>query len=412
MSVKADKLVFKIEDTGAGIHKEDLPKLFSAFEQVNLSRNRNVVGTGLGLSICKSFVEMMGGNITVESEYGHGTMFTFFIPIVKGNAENVRKSETMNKEFIISAPDARILVTDDNEFNLKVAYGLLNFMEIEADTADSGANAIELVKQNDYDIVFMDQMMPGMDGIETVRNIRELGGKYKTLNIVALTANAVAGAREMFLENGFNDFISKPINADELHGIVQKYLPRDKIQTKNKGKNQQVVLDKGEKLRQKTILIFVKENRNTFEKLTNLLSTGDIRAAHIIAHTLKSSAGYLGKKALQEAAFLLEEALKNGTADHTPQQLENLEKELTAVLLEFESLVEEAQAQKPKAVFVSSQELSALFAELKPLLEKADFTATSYVEKLQGIVGMEELAQLIDDYDFKGSLNLLDSLNI
>jgi CheY-like chemotaxis protein len=283
-------------------------------------------------------------------------------------------------------------------------------MEIDATTADSGAKAIELVKQNDYDIVFMDQMMPGMDGVETVRNIRALGGKYEKLNIIALTANAVTGAREMFLNNGFDDFISKPINADELKETVKKYLSSDKIKSKKTNENQQVVLDREEQLRRKTIIIFVKENRNTFEKITNFLSTGDIKAAHIIAHTLKSSAGYLGKKDLQKAAFLLEEALKNGTPDYSPEQLVILGRELSAALLEFEGLVEEALAQKPVAVHIDAREKAALLAELRPMLEKADFGATNYVEKLQGIIGLEELAQLIDDYDFKGSLKALDLL--
>ncbi|MCL2689992.1 MAG: transporter substrate-binding domain-containing protein, partial [Chitinispirillia bacterium] len=239
VSTREQTLLFKIEDTGSGIRKEDLPKLFKAFEQVDKTKNRNVTGTGLGLSICKSFVEMMGGEVTVESEYGHGTAFTVAIPVVMGNPENIQYDKNVNIEQNLSAPEAKILVTDDNEFNLKVASGLLGLMDIKTETADSGFKAIELVKQNDYDIVFMDQMMPEMDGIQTVQEIRKLGGKYEKLIIVALTANAVKGAREMFAENGFNDFISKPIDANELRGIIKKHLPPEKIQTDVKPKSAQ-----------------------------------------------------------------------------------------------------------------------------------------------------------------------------
>jgi HPt (histidine-containing phosphotransfer) domain-containing protein len=251
--------------------------------------------------------------------------------------------------------------------------------------------------------------MPEMDGVETVKNIRKLGGKYKDLIIIALTANAVAGAKEMFLENSFNDFISKPINAVELREIVQKYLPSDKIITITKKEKPQVSLDKEEELHQKSIITFVKDNRNTFEKLTNSLSSGDIKTAHRIAHTLKSIAGYLGKNELREAALTLEEALRNETANHTNDQLITFEKELKAALDEYEPLFLRAESAKPPAAPIDLEQLKALLTEIKPLLEKGDFTSSTYVEKLESIKGMAELAQHIDDYDFEGALKILNS---
>jgi response regulator RpfG family c-di-GMP phosphodiesterase len=250
-------------------------------------------------------------------------------------------------------------------------------------------------------------MMPEMDGVETVRQIRKLRGKGENLIIVALTANAISGAREMFLKNGFNDFISKPINADELQEIIQKYLPPDKVRKEVKNENRQAVLDKEEQLRRKSIITFAKENHDTFAKITEALSSGDIKTAHRIAHTLKSIAGYLGKTELQEAARVLENALQNETADHTPHQLNTFEKELAAALLEFEPVLKEEESKKQGAVQIDAGELSSLLAELKPFLEKGDFGAADYVGKLQGIAGMEELAQRIDDYDFEGALKVL-----
>ena len=406
VKAKGDRIVFRIEDTGIGIRMEDVPKLFKAFEQLDKVKNRSVVGTGLGLSITKAFVEMMGGGISVESEYGRGSAFIVELPAVKGNPANIRKTEAEKKNRAISAPGAKVLVTDDNGFNLKVASGLLGFMDIEAETADSGARAIELVQKNDYHIVFMDHMMPEMDGVETVQRIRAAeGDKYKNLTIIALTANAVSGAREMFLENGFDGFISKPIDADELQDVVQKFLPPELIgQAEDSGERQQAQSEKEMELKKKSIVTFVKENLNTFEKINEYLAAGDLKTVHRMAHTLKSSAGYLGRKALQEAAYSLEHSLQASPPKYTPVQIAEIGRELEKALAEFKPYLVEAESDRPEAVEISAEQFAALLAEIRPLLEKGDFAASGYVERLQAIAGMQELAILIDEYDFEAAL--------
>jgi len=346
----------------------------------------------------------------VESEYGHGTAFTVTIPIVGGSEANIRKHEEESVAYALRAPGAKILITDDNEFNLRVASGLLQLMEIDAEMADSGFKAIEMVQQNDYDIVFMDHMMPEMDGIEALHEIRALGGKHENTIIIALTANAANNARLMFLQQGFDDFISKPINADELCDILRRYLPADLIRAETSGVDRQAYIDGEEKLRRKSIVTFVKENRDAYGRIVALLDSGDIKTAHRIAHTLKSAAGYLEKKALQEAAFSLEESLKGDTAGHTPQQLSILEKELSSALNEFELLLEEAGEEKTEAMQIDDGELAALLQEIEPLLRKNDFAALDHVEKLRGVAGMQGLAELIDDYDFTGALKFIESL--
>jgi len=410
VSASKDTLRFEIADTGIGIHKEDLPKLFKAFEQVDKSINRNVVGTGLGLVISKSFIELMGGAITLDSEYGKGTVFTIEIPVNKGNKEKVAEKAAEKECRLICAPEARILVVDDNEFNRKVAGGILDLMGIRAEMADSGFMAIELVKQKDYDIVFMDHMMPEMDGVEATAEIRKMGGKYERLPIVAFTANAIHGAKEMFLENGFNDFISKPINTQALVTILEDWLPSGKVRTIDEPEDAEAILFKEDELRRRAVISFVKDNHDTFRKITESLSSGDIKTAHRTAHTLKSSAGYLDKKELQEAALSLELSLQAQPPIYMPMQLDILEKELNKALLEFEQLTKEAASEKPDAVQLDSETLSALLLEIKPLLAKGDFKALEYVEKLQGIEGMAELADMIDDYDFENALKLLESL--
>ena len=229
LSVSGDTLMFEVKDTGMGIPKEEMSKLFNAFVQVRTERNRSVPGTGLGLAISKSFAEMMGGKIAIDSEYGQGTVVTVMIPKVTGNQSEIRDTDMEARELPLYAPAADVLLVDDNSFNLKVAYELLKLYGIEAHTVGSGRSAVELVKKTDYDIVFMDHMMPEMDGIEATGEIRKLGGKYKKLPIIALTANAVEGAREMFLINGFNGYISKPIDIQELSAVLRDWLPQEKI---------------------------------------------------------------------------------------------------------------------------------------------------------------------------------------
>lgn len=225
------RLYASVEDSGCGIRAENIAGLFNSYERVDLVRNRTIEGTGLGLAICKKLVENMGGAISVKSEYGKGSSFTFHVaqevidsepigPWEKTGVQKKRKETSAR----FRAPEAKVLVVDDTKINLKVATGLLKTLEIKADTAASGKECLEKVKAEKYDIIFMDHMMPEMDGIEATKKIREIEGEYfKNVPVIALTANAVNGAKEMFLESGFQDFVSKPIDMDELCNCIKKY---------------------------------------------------------------------------------------------------------------------------------------------------------------------------------------------
>ncbi|MDR1395833.1 MAG: response regulator [Deltaproteobacteria bacterium] len=216
------QLIFTVTDTGIGIKSEDLPFLFEPFRQLDTAKNRHIKGTGLGLSISRHLLNLMGGTISAESEYGRGTTFRIAIPRIEGQKPASLESQSGRLEF---GPEVKVLVVDDNDMNLLVASGLLRIFKIKSDTASSGREALEKVAQNSYHLVFMDQMMPEMDGVETTANIRAMGEKYQELPIIALTANAMSGARESLMEAGMNDFLSKPIQRQELAAILSRWVP-------------------------------------------------------------------------------------------------------------------------------------------------------------------------------------------
>lgn len=226
-----------VTDTGRGIRKEDCQKLFRAFEQVDLQRNRDIEGTGLGLSICKLLVESMNGKIWVESEYEKGSSFHFYIyqwvmnrapsnfnkdPYQSKAKKSVQKFEVVN---------ARVMVVDDNRVNVKVASGMLRRFGIEALEVGSGIEAVEIMKQGEkFDIIFMDHLMPEMDGIEATKCIREISDYTAgELKIIALSANAVNGMEQQFLDAGMNDFLAKPMENDKLAEMLKKWLPENRI---------------------------------------------------------------------------------------------------------------------------------------------------------------------------------------
>lgn len=231
-------LKISIRDTGIGIKEEDMERIFNSFEQSDTFRNRKKEGSGLGLTISKQLLQLMGGNIHVESVYQEGSCFSFEVPqkIIDvtpcGAYEGPGHKRIRKQEYSkFKAPDARVLIVDDNFVNLKVAAGLMRPFGMQIDMAKSGAEALDKVREKEYHLIFMDHMMPEMDGIETTRKIREMeGGYYKEVPIIALTANAVSGIREMFLEEGMNDFIAKPINMKELSDKILEWLPFELLQ--------------------------------------------------------------------------------------------------------------------------------------------------------------------------------------
>ena len=231
-------LFYSIKDTGIGIKKEDIDKIYDSFVRFDISKNRNVEGTGLGMGIAQSFLKLMGSELEIKSEYGKGSEFAFHIVQEIVNKEplgdfreriaKAGEQEIYRTEYI--APEAKILVVDDYKMNLKVFKNLLKQTKMQIFEADSGEKCLEMLGKQSFDIIFLDHMMPGMDGVETLHEIRRRGLGENT-PIIMLTANAIVGNKEKYIAEGFDDFLSKPIMPDKLDKIVLNCLPKNLIYT-------------------------------------------------------------------------------------------------------------------------------------------------------------------------------------
>lgn len=318
------QLRISISDTGIGIKSEDLPRIYRQFEQLNMKENRKIEGTGLGLTISKSFIEAMNGTLHVQSEYGKGTTFTILIPqeiigtdkIKDLPIEEMKQPEEQDIDFI--APQAKILIVDDNEINRRVFDGYLKQFQIHADFAASGPDAIELVKKTIYDIVFLDQMMPVMDGVETLHHIRGIGEPYDKLPIIALTANAIIGTREMLLKEGFNEYVSKPVKLKTLGKVIRSFLPKESAVSQKQTIPESfsiegIVVKEGlancdEDMKQyvETLKIIRNFGPDTLNRIKALYEKKDYKNYTIEVHALKSNLASIGASNLSERAKVLE----------------------------------------------------------------------------------------------------------
>ncbi len=334
-------LHFDIEDTGIGIKPEDIRKLFVRFERIEEERNRDIEGTGLGMNITMQLLKLMGSDLKVESEYGVGSKFSFELrqkiiskePIgdLEARIKNLATQYTYDAVFV--APDAKLLVVDDNAMNRKVFRNLLKQTKVWVDETESGMECLELVKQGHYDMIFLDHMMPGMDGVETLHRMKKLSDyPCKDTPVIALTANAIQGAAEMYLKEGFDDFLSKPIQPEKLEKMIWEWLPKELIlQDDTKESNEKVKYElpeiegvdwesalthlPNEELLLGTVYDFYSTINGEADFLQecyeNLEDDTKLENYRIKVHAMKSSAALVGIKELSEMAKNLEMAAKD-----------------------------------------------------------------------------------------------------
>ena len=352
-----------VRDTGIGIKSEDIDKIFRRFERVNLEHNSTIEGTGLGLAIVQLLCGKMGGSIDLASNYGKGSVFTLTIPqkIIScepvGNFREKFEKSIINKGHyheLFKAPLAHVLIVDDTHFNLVVAMGLLKKTEIKIDTASGGEEAVTLAHEHSYDLILMDQRMPGVDGTEALHRIREFDAYTP---VICLTADAILGARARYIAEGFTDYLTKPIDSRALEKMLLKHLPKEKIIRVQEAEEDitQDETDDFTQLRENGIRVDVglrysQNDRALYRTLLGeyVMSSGDritsikkfcasknFQQYGIVVHALKSSSRMIGAAELSEICARLEEASDNGDTDtiesRTPGMLELYEKIIGAI---------------------------------------------------------------------------------
>jgi signal transduction histidine kinase/DNA-binding NarL/FixJ family response regulator len=451
-------LSFEVTDTGIGIKDEDLPKLFGNFNQVDTHRNRGVEGTGLGLAISRNLCRLMGGDITVQSVYGKGSTFSAAIPqrvadpVPVGFVVLPAASPAGKKpEIRFTAPDARILAVDDIDTNLTVLEGLLAPYHMNITLCTSGADAVDLVKKQPFDFVLMDHMMPEMDGIEAVALIRQwedeqrkaAGVFTKAMPIIALTANAVTGMKEMFLEKGFNDFLSKPIEIAKLDEMMTKWVPKEKqikpdcavkhedveagatitISGINSAKGMAMTGGTFEGYK-KVLTAFHKDALDRLPYFAAVPAEKDLPGFTTHAHALKSAAATIGAAELSQEAAELEAAGKAGDTVLLTEKLsafyEHLKETAEGIGAALAAQTGDGLDSGDTALGASHGEVQALFAELKSALEAKDMEAidrlTGELERKNLDKETEELLGLVSDLllvsKFKAASEKIDELTL
>ncbi len=416
-----------VKDTGIGIKEEDIPKLFKAFQRMDSTIRSKDDRTGLGLAITQRLIEMMGGKLEVESVYGKGSAFSFKIiqkvvdreplgDFEKQYRESLRSIEDYHEKFI--APMGRILIVDDNAMNLAVAQGLLKGTRLQIDVAASGEECLELIKRKTYHLICMDHMMPVMDGVQTLHTIRALeGNPSRDIPVIALTANAVAGAREFYLKEGFQDYLTKPIDADKFENMLIEYLPDNVVYlTNNREVSDEFEPQDAEEfdIRESQLYLMGFNLRNGLrymggdkslygkvlhdfhsilqEKETALedfLQKGDMPGYTIIVHSLKGNARSVGADDLADEAFELEKMAKAGQLEDVTvrspilfSMMKNMRNSLR-VYLETEA-AEEEKVQAGETVTeekITEEEWVRALQELAARLD--DFDGESAASKLR-----------------------------
>lgn len=425
---KEDKILMEIavEDTGVGVKEKDIAKIFETFNRLDMEASRSEEGTGLGLAVTNRLVEMMGGKLVVKSKYGKGSVFSFAVPQKVISKEplgdfqeqydrSVKNSMSYKEKFI--APLGKILVVDDNAMNLAVAQDLLRKTKLQIDVASSGEECLEMLKRKEYHLICMDHMMPVMDGVQTLHAVRAMeGNPSRDIPIIALTANAVVGAKEFYLEAGFEDYLSKPIEPDKLEDMLIKYLPKELVYlTGDSGistvedisadLNEESLIDMGinaahglkymggsRTLYLKVLRDFREMLVEKEEQLKTMLGKEDVSGYGIIVHALKGNARNIGADELAEEAFELEKKSKAGRLEEVEVQspilfsmMRMLGENLSRYLEAEASNIQEAMKEEPK--------------------EKHSLSEEEWKQKLQ------LLHKHLDDFDTDGIIQSIKDLN-
>ncbi len=409
------RLYFSVKDTGIGIKEEDIELLFEAFARMDEKVNRNIEGTGLGLNITSSLLKMFGSKLEVASQYGTGSFFAFEIaqeiidptPIGKIDLSDV---EYERKSYMaqFSAPDAKVLVVDDNEMNRKVFINLLKKTKINISEAASGMECVEKIKQTRFDIIFMDHMMPVMDGIQALERVRnDEESLCKDVPVIALTANALAGAREFYLEAGFNNFLSKPINPQKLEKMISAVLSPSLISVAEDEPDNSEIIElpvingidwnyarlhfEDDKSMLETIDMFRRSVAKDTDELDsfyfNLDSQDAVKSYRIKVHGMKSTASLIGIIRLSGMAMELEEAARKEDVDTIKSLHPMFIKSWKEYYSELGCLFNNSSAAKKASE--SRDEILGIFEEIRNAAEQMDVDV------------LDKMSKKLEEYNFE-----------
>ena len=447
-----DEIMLKItvKDQGIGIKKEDMPKLFEAFSQVDMERNHRIEGTGIGLTITERLVRSMGGSITLESEYGVGTTFYVSMRQKVEDFNSVIDTESTDDFVVIShsnilkgfvsgkkkiakfiAPDAKVLVVDDNEANLKVAKGLMGQYKLSVRTCTSGKAALDILETDkSFDILFIDHMMPEMDGVELTKILRSSNDDYlKYVPIIALTANAIKGVSEMFLANGFTEYLSKPIDTERLGEVLNKWIPENKKEEameeeESVADNNEAVDDDEDNLRNmlrrienvdydkamalcgksedillSVIEVYVKSYSQIKERIDSTYAKEDLKNYAIEVHGVKSSSRSIGNDVLGEMAYRLEIEAKDGNIAYVKENHSEFVMKYEQFVGKLKEIVDKLKTEeKIEKVKFSKEEMLSMINECISLYDEFETTkAEEVLKKLQCAECDENIMNLIND---------------
>jgi signal transduction histidine kinase/CheY-like chemotaxis protein len=414
MREKTLTMYFEIKDSGIGMTREQIEKIFDPFTQAESGTTRKYGGTGLGLSITKNIVEMMGGELSVESTPGVGSKFSFELTF---DTIDVSDEDANSKKIIFNTLEkpefeGEILLCEDNTMNQQIICEHLARVGLKTVVAENGKIGVDMVMERkekgkkQFDLIFMDMHMPVMDGLEASKKILDLN---TGVPIVAMTANIMANDREVYSMSGMHDCVGKPFTSQELWCCLMKYLKPLSIDAVHK----EARLETDAEFMKKLQLHFVRANKNKFAEITQALEENDLKLAYRLVHTLKSNAGQIGKTLLQRTAADIERQLKEGAVMVTGEQLSSLENELTMVINELSPLLEEAREEGYDAAehtHLDPEKIVELFDKLEDLLKRGSPECTKLMNDLRSIPGSGLLVQQIDDFEFTDAISTLKEL--
>ena len=401
---------FEVKDSGIGMTEDQVERIFQPFTQADSSTTRKYGGTGLGLTITKNLVELMGGELQVESAHNLGSRFSFDLTFETIDAVDARPNMPVTVN-IDEKPifEGEILVCEDNPLNQLVISDHLSKVGIKTIIAENGRIGVDLAenrfKNGDkpFDLIFMDIHMPVMDGLDAAKKIIDMG---ISTPVIALTANVMSNDKETYLESGMLDFLPKPFVAHELWSCLLKFLKP--VSLISVTRTEEIAAEE-EEHRMELFSAFVKGNQSTVKDINDALETGDIKLAHRLAHTLKSVANLVGMPVLSEAARIVESSLSEGNSEHLNEQMNALEKELKAALDELAPLVNNYMGKsdnKTPGTFSTGEffnrENSLIFLDaLDSLLESDSLDSLNLTGDLRMIPGTKQLAEEVENMNFK-----------